>query len=282
MSQINFKIRCSAISKITAGRIGLTEIQEQKMRDLITRRNEGLKPLTANMEAELKQLQDKHLNPELPEGAKTYCEEYLGLVVDGRQKQVKSKYIEKGLTVEEDAFTLMCVELGLGMLYKNTERKDNGWLIGECDLDHAEKDTVYDNKSSWEYGNFPMWKSENQNKQYEDQLQGYMELWNRSNAILCYTLIDCPENLLQYELKPWLSDDQKQDIAKEIIFTKEYWDAMKSKYFNSASDIDFKPIPDNRRVKCFEFKRDPKFIADLKIRHKLCQEYINYLFSNKK
>lgn len=278
MSQINFKIRCSAIGKIMSGRIGLTEIQEQKMRDLITRRNEGIKPLTANMESELKDLQLKHLNPELPEGAKTYCKQWIKEYLYGRREQIKSKYISKGNETEQDGFTLMAVELKLGMVYSNTELKDNGWLIGTCDLDHEPKDTVYDNKSSWTLDQFPMFESECPNKDYEAQIQGYMELWGRGNGSVVYTLNDMPRELLgQLIAKPWLSDNERQQEALNYIYTREYWDAVKSDLFPSADEIKFIEIPSAQRVKEFKFARDEKFIADLKVRHGLCQKYINTL-----
>ena len=275
-----FKIRCSALSKIMSGTIGLTDTQKATLSDLESRENgthpKGLK-LTARMEVELAELQYKRLYPELPQGSKTYCEEYLGWLIDGRMKAIQSKYIEKGNSVEEDSFTLMAVQLGLGMIFKNEERKSNGWMEGECDIDH--NGIIYDNKASWEYGTFPMWKKENPNIGYEHQLQGYMELWDREEAILCYTLVDCPEYLLANEMKHWLSDDERQKIAKELIFTRDYWDAMKSKYFSSAKKNEFIEIPEKRRVKTFKFKRDREFIKEAKFRTSLCQKYIESLLS---
>ena len=51
-----FKIRCSAISKIMAGEIGLTEVQIARVNELSSRRNGAGKPLTDNMNAELDKL----------------------------------------------------------------------------------------------------------------------------------------------------------------------------------------------------------------------------------
>lgn len=275
-----FKIRCSAINRIMAGEIGLTATQEEKLSDLLSRQNgthpKGLK-LTEKMEVELAELQYKKLNPELPEGAKTYCKEWVGYMIDGRRKEVKSKYIDKGNIVEEDSFTIMSVQLGLGMVYKNEERRSNAFLEGECDV--ASKGVIYDNKASWEYGNFPMWETENQNKGYEQQLQGYMELWDVDKAVLCYTLVDCPESLVANEIRPWLSDDEKQRIVNELVYTREYFEALKSKFFPNAKPLNFIEIPEKRRVKTFSFERDREFIKKVEERVKLCRKYIQTLIS---
>lgn len=278
--EIKFKIRCSALSKITSGTIGLTDTQKATLADLESRENgthpKGLK-LTARMDVELAELQHKRLNPELPQGAKTYCKQWLKEYLYNRREQLKNKYVAKGYSTEEDGFTSMCVQLGLGMVYKNEEFKDNGWLIGTCDLDHDPKDTVYDNKSSWTLDQFPMFETECPNNDYLDQVQGYMELWDRGFGSVVYTLNNLPEELLQHQFKPWLSDDEKQDVALNFIYTREYWDAMKSKYFSSAEDIDFVEIPEEKRVKEFKVKRNPLFIQEAKKRVEMCQKYIETL-----
>ncbi len=280
--EIKFKIRCSALSKIMSGTIGLTDTQKATLADLESRENgthpKGLK-LTAKMEVELADLQHKRLNPELPQGAKTYCKQWLKEYLYKRREQLKNKYVMKGHASEEEGFTVMCVQLGLGMVYKNEEFKSNGWLIGTCDLDHEPKDTVYDNKSSWTLDQFPMFESECPNDDYLDQLQGYMELWNRGNGAVVYTLNNLPEEMLQQQFKPWLSDDEKQDIAINFIYTRDYWDAMKSKYFPSAQDIDFVEIPEAKRVKEFKVKRNSLFIQEAKKRVEMCQKYIETLLS---
>src|SRR5690606_4745172 len=148
-----FKIRCSAIHKIMAGTIGLTDIQENRLKELKNRWEDSAigkaKPLTENMEKELSQLQYKKLNPELPEGLKSYCKQWLKETLYKRREQVKSKYISKGHDTEEEGFTMMAVHLKLGFVQKNEEFKQDDFIMGTCDLDHDASDTVFDNKSSW-------------------------------------------------------------------------------------------------------------------------------------
>jgi len=108
----NFKIRCHAIGKIMAGEIGLTEIQNSKLSELESRANGVGKPLTQNMESELAKLINKRDNPELPEGAKSYCKEWLIKHKFKRNKEFKNAVIEKGLACEQDAIELLSLVHG--------------------------------------------------------------------------------------------------------------------------------------------------------------------------
>lgn len=276
-----FKIRCSAINRIMAGEIGLTAAQQERLNDYQQREAgthpKGLK-LTQKMEVDMAELQYKQLNPELPEGAKSYCKEWLLEQTTGRRKKIKSKYIDKGNSVEEDGFTLMCVQMGLGMVYKNEQYKENDFMMGTCDLNMPI--TVYDNKSSWDVFTFPMFEDKCPDQKYIDQLQGYGCLYGKEKLCVAYTLIDCPIDILGYEMKPWMSDDEKQEEALNLIYTRKAWDAAKSRYFPSAKEVDFIEILEKDRVKPFYFDYDPAFISDVQERVKLCRKFIQNLLDN--
>lgn len=264
-----------------AGNVGLTDTQKKDFFTLTTRKADALigkaKPLTEKMEETLSSLIEKDKNPELPQGAKTYVKQWLKQQKYKRYKQIKSKYIDKGNATEQKGFTLMSTELNLGMVYSNTEFKSNDFMCGTCDLDMPDIDTVYDNKSSWDLDTFPMYDTEIPNKDYEAQIQGYMELWDRSKGAVVYTLIDIPEDQLIREF-PWNgSDDAKQEVAINLIYTREYWDAMKAKYFPNAKDIEFIEIPASERVKPFYFERDRDYIANVKKRAEMCEAYVKEL-----
>lgn len=276
-----FKIRCSAINRITAGEIGLDHKQEERLKDLLSRKNgihpKGLK-LTETMEEELAKLQHKKLNP-LPEGLKTYCKQWLKETLYKRRDQVKSKYIEKGNLSEQDGFTAMSLQLGLGMVYSNTEFKENDFLMGTCDLDLPKMDAVFDNKSSWSLDTFPMFETKCPKADYIAQIQGYMCLWKRSRGAVVYTLNDIDIDQLGQLMKPWNTDDEKQEIAVNLIYTRESWAAAKARYFPAAKDLDFVEIPEADRVKPFWFDYDPGFIAKVEERVHLCRKYIQTLIS---
>ena len=278
-----FRIRCSAIHKIMAGEVGLSTSQQERLNDYQQREAgthpKGLK-LTAKMEVDMAELQYKQLNPELPEGAKSYCKQWVKETMYKRREQVKSKYISKGNDTEEEGFTMMAVNLKLGFVQKNEDFKQDDFIMGTCDLDHEASDTVFDNKSSWSLDQFPMFETEIPSKDYEAQIQGYCHLWKRKRGAVVYTLNDIPIDQLGYLMKPWLSDDEKQEEALNLIYTRKAWDAAKSRYFPSAKGIDFIEIPEKDRVKPFWFDYNPAFIADVQERVMLCRKFIQNLLDN--
>lgn len=280
-TKIKFTIRCSAIHEIMGGKIGLTETQQKdydtwKQRAIDFKNGvPKVKDLTDIQKKALKALQLKIDKPELPQGAKSYCKKWLNEYLWKRRQEIKSKYIDKGNQTQEDGFTLTCIQLNLGFIKENTERKFNDFMNGICDIDHEKLDTVFDNKSSWDLSTFPMYEDEIPDKKYLDQGQGYMELWDRSKACIVYTLIDCPEDILLRQFPYYSDHNQKQKIALNLIFTLEYWELMKAKYFPDADEVEFVEIPEKSRVKPFYFERDREFIKEVEERVKLCNEYVN-------
>lgn len=275
---VDFKIRCSAIHDIMGGTIGLTKQQKLDLEDY-KKRELGIHPkglkLTPKMENIMEQLSFKESNPQLPQGAKTYCKKWLKETIYKRREQISSKYIDKGNATEEDGFTLMALQLKLGMVYKNEEFKENDFMAGTCDLPH--NGVVYDNKSSWSLDQFPMYETECPDQEYIDQVQGYMHLWNMKKGAVVYTLNDCPEDILRIQFRPWQTDEEKQNIAINLVFTRDYWDHVKESYFPSTEDIDFVEIPEEKRVKPFYLTYDPGFIKDVEYRVELCDKYIKTL-----
>ena len=86
-----FKIHCSAIGEIM-GQVGLTEKQKLRLFELATRE----KALTDLMQLEYDTLMFKRDNPELPETAKTFLQNWYA----NDQEQIHSKFIDKGNQVE--------------------------------------------------------------------------------------------------------------------------------------------------------------------------------------
>lgn len=279
MEPVKFKIRASACSEIMAGTIGLTDVQQAKYNELFSRRADPMaKALTANMEKELAELQYKLDNPELPTGAKTYCRQWLKEYLYKRREEIRSKYIDKGNKTEEDGFTLMAVQLRLGMVFKNYQYRENEYMCGTWDL--LTGDTVYDNKSCWSLDTFPMFDTTNPKKEYEWQLQVYSELAGVENTCVAYTLNDISEDMLIQQIR-WINDHtQRAKTAINMIYTREYWEVMRSKHFNDAEHIEFVEIPGERRVKPFYFKRDSMAIYRIIERVKMCNLYINSILNS--
>jgi len=256
-----------------AGTIGLTDVQQAKHDELATRKaTPGAKPLTVNMEAELAELAQRLANPELPTGAKTYCKKWLKEQLFNRRAEVNSKYIDKGNECEEDGFTLMAVQLKLGMVFKNTLRRSLNGIEGEWDL--LVNNVVYDNKASWSLDTFPMFETK-PDPDYVWQLQGYMALTDAQRSVLAYTLNDATDKLI-WDAVRWYDDHKKRaKIINNMVFTQKGWDIMRSKFCDSVTNFNFTPVPDEQRIKKFDVARDNVAIGNIYHRRLMCDSFVN-------
>jgi hypothetical protein len=250
-----FKIRSSAVSQIMAN-IGLTDTQQKTLSELLSKDKR-----TEKQDETLKQLQHKKNNPVLPEGAKTYCEQWYKEQLYNRRKEIYSKYMDKGLTVEEMAIEYISSVKDWGLVLKNQQFFELEFITGTPDV--ILSDFVADVKCSWNCFSFPLTEDSPDNK-YWWQLQAYMILTGKDKAKLIYALMDMPEHLLDKEFYYAaksdglieLDQDQEDDIRAMHTYSN---------------------LPSNLRIKEYTFEKDPtieKQINDMVI---LCREYIQDL-----
>ena len=131
-------------------------------------------------------------------GAKTYIRELAQQEILGVDFEFSSKETQKGIEVEDESIALLNRVRGLSLV-KNTERKSNGLISGECDLYDAERKRGHDLKSSWSAKTFPGWVVDCEDKLYEWQMRGYMCLWDADEWEVNYALVDTPERLIGFE-----------------------------------------------------------------------------------
>lgn len=131
-------------------------------------------------------------------GAKTYIRELAQQEILGVDFEFSSKETQKGIEVEDQSIALLNRVRGLSLV-KNTERKSNGLITGECDLYDAERKRGHDLKSSWSAKTFPGWAVDCEDKLYEWQMRGYMLLWDADEWEVNYALVDTPERLIGFE-----------------------------------------------------------------------------------
>lgn len=255
----DFKIRGSACGKIMgAAKNELTENQSLKFNEL-SDRNKGIgKPLTDNMKKELDGLIQKLNTPAhlcLPDTCTTYLQEWVKESLYKRRKEVSTKYMEKGLVVEDNALDFIADYLDLGLLIKNDKHHQNEFAQGTPDA--ILKDTVIDAKACWDCFTFPLFESEIPDKDYYWQGQIYMWLTDRQKYKLVYALMDTPEYLIEKEFK-------------FNNFYEKDWEEFRAKYIYSD-------IPDDLRIKIFEFERNYSDIERIKNRVIECRAYIKTL-----
>ena len=140
---------------------------------------------------------------------------------EGRFKEIKSKYLEKGNENEAEAIQMINEVLSTDYR-KNEKRKTNEYLTGECDIDTGNE--IIDVKCSWDRFTFQESKVE-ASKKYEWQLRGYMSLWERINAKLIFCLTDMPDHMLLKQLDnasiPY-NGDLPDHIAIQMVINSIY------------------------------------------------------------
>lgn len=173
-------------------------------------------------------------------GAKTYIRELVAQAIFGIDFEVSSKPLEKGVRVEDDAIALLNRVRGLS-LAKNTERRSDGFITGECDLFDAKRRDGYDLKCSWSAATFPITVKDCEDSIYEWQMRAYMRLWDAERWHVAYALVNTPEDLIGYEspamhffdhipehhrLTVWtIERDQEKEaaIAEKVKAARDYY-----------------------------------------------------------
>ena len=171
----------------------------------------------------------------LGQTCKTFLEDWYKEQIYGFRKEIKSKYLTKGLMLEDTAIEFYSIAKEIDFMIKNLDHFSDEFMQGTPDLIHD--GIVYDFKTSWDAYTFPLFETE-PDKGYWMQLQVYMHLTGLKKAKLVYTLQNTPE-FLTYE---------------EPV---------------NYDDVDLK-----YRVKEFEFDYDADFIESVKERVLVCREYL--------
>jgi hypothetical protein len=198
----------------------------------------------------------------LSQTTKTYLQELAISEVYGIQKEFSSRYTDKGNEVEELSISLCNDVLETGFLYKNEEHFTNDWITGTPDVNTNE--ILLDVKSSWDATTFPFFDTELINKMYFYQLQGYLWLTGKTEALLCYCLIDTPLQIVEDEIR---REHWKASLIEENSDLRAF---IQSKHT-------FSHIPKEKRLKTFKIAKDEVVIEAIKTRIEQCREYYNEL-----
>lgn len=164
-------------------------------------------------------------------GAKTLIRELAAQELFGVDFEVSSRPMEKGIRCEQDSIALLNEVRGLA-LEKNTERRTNDFITGECDLFDGNTREGRDLKTSWSIATFPLCVTDCEDKAYAWQMTGYMALWDSPRWHVDYALVNTPEDLIGYEpqtlhfvdhipahmrLTTWTLE---RDLAKEALIAE--------------------------------------------------------------
>lgn len=205
----------------------------------------------------------------LSESTKTHLVDVFVSAKYGRNTDIQSKYMTKGLEVEEDSITLYS-RTSKTFYKKNEEHLSNEFIKGTPDLfqgpsiENAE--LIIDIKSSWDIFTFFRANNDTLNKKYYWQLQSYMALTGAQNAKLVYCLVNTPDALLH---------DEKRKLMWKMNVLSEN-DKL---YVEACDEIDrlgiYDDIPMGERFFEIEVHRNDADIQRLYDRVIVCREWMN-------
>jgi hypothetical protein len=84
-------------------------------------------------------------------------------------------------------------------LTKNTERRTNGLITGECDIFDAPQRHGRDIKAPYSMESMPIVLADCYDSGYEWQMRGYMALWDAEIWSVDYVLVSTPEEFVGFE-----------------------------------------------------------------------------------
>lgn len=219
----------------------------------------------------LKKLEPLKDVPVLSDGCKTHLCDLYTVVTTGRTRDIKNKYLEKGLLLEEDAITQYSLLTGT-FFQKNKLRKYNEYVDGE--MDFPDEFTAYDTKVSWDIFTFNRTMAKPILPLYHWQLDGYMWLYNKPKGRLVYTLLNTPEHLIQLEEKK---------LKYDLFGTQQNFDyapPQEREMFDEACKelrlkMTYDDIPLKDKVITFDIERSEERIERIKQRVIDCRYFLN-------
>lgn len=258
---------------------GITQNQILRILELEKERDTGINSngnkvkFEGNKVTELEKLiKQRDALEELSDTAKSIVKQTWRKLELGIVKKVKSKFLEKGTYNEEDSITLLTeVE---GVVYKkNTERKENDYFTGECDIfkDFISKKIVIDIKTCWDAETFM-----NAKPSLDNEVQGeiYMKLWDADEFHLKFCLTDCPPHILTKEKYNATREFYDKDMSDEELSMVD--ELIKPIHEQIERNLVYSNNPNIKKedcVKTFIFKRDKERYSKLEHRAKMGQDY---------
>jgi hypothetical protein len=192
----------------------------------------------------------------------------------GFQKDISSKYLEKGILNEKKSIKLAIDVLNWFDVDPDAPqlRLVNDFITGMPDINTKSKGA--DVKSSWSGLTFPFFETECPNKDYFWQMQSYCWLTNKSEFDLVYCLTDAPEQMILDEVNRTVWKNLANPLFADMTQTEieEHFDQV------VRSQMTFGQVPKEKRVKKFTIKADEESIEKMKSRIIECRDIYDNLF----
>jgi hypothetical protein len=204
----------------------------------------------------------------LSKTAKTHLKSVYVREKYGREKDIVTKQMKKGIEQEELSITLLSRVLKK-VFQKNEQRLKNQFITGLPDIFEGEAienaTAIYDVKSSFDFFTFIANVGEPLDKDYYYQLQGYMYLSNAPIAYIAYCLVDCPD---------WMIEGEKYKLLRSMNVISE----ESPEFVEAAAKVDkamtFSDVEKEDRVLIFTVNRDEETIEKIGQKVSKAREYL--------
>jgi hypothetical protein len=275
-------------------------VPEQKKLDGFETKMTEVKGLGKTDQAKLDKLIHKRDVLELSTGAKTFLRKLYREVKFKRRAELKNKYVSKGNANENEAIDTLSFLTG-DYYENNTDRVNNKFCTGECDILPDETGAGRDIKNSWSLDTFP-WHDTPLDSVYEWQNHTYMDLYKAKSWITVYVLTNLNDEMIADEIRKldWqhvgeVPNHKKLEILNRHIYDDATFFKLMEMHNCKPREIDegeepndedilcadivlnFTEIPPQHRIVEKTTVRDDKKIALLHEMIKLARKYLVWL-----
>lgn len=275
----DFKVRCSAISKVLSNSRSNPQLTEKQAELLAKYRSVQEKGviLTTKQNEEYIILCEKKEN-----GSKTIlsdtCIEYLMVeyawrtegMISVNKESMDLVAMKKGKEVE--AMSGKLLSLIDGVEYKvHKDRIYNDYLSGEIDFYHGETvmsaERIVDNKASFDYPIFLKKLHTGLENGQREQVQGYCDITGAKEGIIANTLVDTPDEIIE---------EMKFRLAKKMGCATTESPEMLEEWPTWEKSMKFTHIPIHKRAHKIKIEPFTTFEREkLYDRVKVCREWLN-------
>ena len=167
----------------------------------------------------------------LSAGGKTHVRELVREAIYGYEPaEIETRPILKGRAVEAECIELLARLTGRPLV-KNSERRTDGAISGECDIFDAPLRHGRDVKAPYSMESMPIVLADCYDSGYEWQMRGYMKLWDAWTWSVDYVLVNTPEEYIGFEpahlhcvdhiaeIHRWTTWTVKRDLAIEALIS---------------------------------------------------------------
>jgi hypothetical protein len=186
----DFLIRCSAL-----GRLMAKPENADLDPEFVTPEVEAVIAKTKRSESE-KALLEAVRRKSLSAGGKTCVRELLREDIYGFvPSELHTRPVLKGQAVEQACIEMLSRLTGRPLV-KNSQRRANGLISGECDVFDEPIRHGRDIKAPYSMESMPIVVADAYDSGYEWQMRGYMMLWDAESWSVDYVLVNTPEELI--------------------------------------------------------------------------------------